>query len=480
MARWTGLPGVESVLRASDAWRDRCFIVDGSIFTDRALWTAANLRELLNRHADNPIMGDRDFFDKLKEQLDGAAPAIVQLAAEVLWFLHLFPGKGVLKPSTKLDQVQTVWSWSGEPAPESHFLEDDCLVGVGHPGTAYLTRRPAEFEYVIRTAMAFKVLPAEERSRLMRDDVPWVFMTWLDEQPGSDRRLARGALLYFLFPDHLERNLSRDHKQQIYSALKDKLPFDKVIRSRAPTVGEYDRAIASIRKVIEQERESTEFDFYQDDVKGLWFTQLRDSSVKEFTSWMATFFKDRGLLLNQPGRDLKSLDDKRSIDPATGFWKNVTFVTSKPPRWLIHFDLTSETLRASVPPFHRSSAIGYANTKGGDSGALAVRVLPVMKLGEGDFREIERWEWVVLLCFGGGLEPGSSGETFEKFDVATGALTYLRRSQPYIFASLLCLNAPEEEVSLQVQDRLRSISYREATEALQALIQVDFPEIPNE
>ena len=480
MARWTGHSDVVSVLEASDAWRDRCFIGDGSILTDRPLWTLANLRDLLTRYADNPIQGSRDFFDKLHEQLFGAPQPVIQLAAEVLWFLHLFPGKGVLGPLKKRDQVETVWSWSGEKAPASPFLDEAHLVGVGHPGTAYLTHRPAELEYVIRTVTAFKALPGDERLRLMRDDTPWSFMRWLDEQPGSDRRLARGALLYFLFPDDLERNLSRDHKQQIYNAFKDKLPAGQVIRARPPAVGDYDRAIASIRRIIEQERGTTEFDFYEEDIKGLWFTALRESSVKEFTSWMNTFFKDRGLQINQSGRDLKSLDDKRAIDPTTGFWKNVNFVTSKPPRWLIHFDLTQTTLQASVPSHHRAVVIGYANTKGGDSGALAVRILPVMKVAEGEFREVERWEWLFLLCFSGGLKPGSAAETFERFDVKTGALTYMREAQRYIFGSLLCLNGPEEEVVLEVNGQNRVVSYREATLALQALIQVDFPEIPHE
>ena len=475
VARWIGYPEVAFVLEAGDAWRDRCFVGSGSIFTDRSLWTLDNLHDLVVRQADNPIYGSRDFFDKLKEQLAGAPSAVVQLAAEVLWFLHLFPSKNTLKPSTKREQVETVWSWSGESAPASLFLDDAHLDGVGHPGTAYLTYRPAEFEYVLRMTIAFKALPADKRRRLMQDDVPWSFVGWLDEQPGSDRRLARGALLYFLFPDYLERNLSRDHKQQIYSALKDKLPADQVIKSRTPKVGDYDRAIALIRSAIEQERGTIEVDFYDENTKGLWFTQLRESSVKEFTSWMNTFFKDRGLLLNQPGRDLRSLDEKRAIDPATGFWRNVTFVTGKPPRWLIHFDITGDNVTAAVPEQHRAAAIGYANTKGGDSGALAVRVLPVVRVDDHEFREVERWEWVFLLCFPSGLEPGSSGEAFDQFDVAAGTLTYLKRDQPYIFAGLLCLNAPDEQVSFEIRGTQRTLSYQDATDALQNLIKVTTP-----
>jgi hypothetical protein len=460
------------VLEAGDAWRERCFLGTTSVLTERALWTLPHLNDLLARYADHPITGKRDFLDKLEEQLSGAPAATTQLAAEILWFLHLFPSGRTLSGATKREQISKVWSWSGESAPSTRFLDDAHLHGVGHPGTAYFTHRPSEYEYLIRVFIAFKSLPPAEQGRLFQEDIPWAFMAWLDSQPGSDRRLVRGAILYFLFPDALERNLSKDHKRQIYASLKGKIGADDVIKSRAPTLGEYDRANAKIRDALETERGTKEIDFYDDETKSLWFTTLREGSVKDFTSWLDTYLKDRGLQLNQSGRDLKRLDEKRAIDPTTGFWVNVTFVTSKPPRWLIHFDATGSELVASVPDQHRAGVIGYANTKGGNSGALAVRILPVIKLGEENYQEVERWEWFLLLCFPGGLEPGSSGEAFDNFDTETGVLSYLKREQPYIFAGLLCLNTGDEQLPLGAGDMSKIISYRDATEALRKLVNV--------
>lgn len=472
MARWTGDPEVVSVLEAGDAWRERCFLGSTSILTDRALWTLPNLTDLVTRYAGNPILGKRDFLDKLQEQLKDAPPATTQLAAEVMWFLHLFPSGRTLTAATKREQILKIWSWSGDAVPSTPFLDDAALHGVGHPGTAYFTHRPAEYEYVIRILIAFKSLPAAEQGRLMQENVPWDFMQWLDGQPGSDRRLARGAFLYFLFPDYLERNLSKDHKRQIYNSLKGKLGAEDIIKSRAPSLGEYDRAITQIRAALTKERGTDEIDFYDDETKSFWFNTLREGSVKDFTSTLNTFLADRGLKLNQPGRDLKKLDEKRAIDPATGFWINPSFVTGKPPRWLIHLDATGDVLTAQIPNLHRAEVIGYANSAKGASGALSVRILPVLKLGDAQFREIERWEWLLLFCFPGGLEPGSSGETFDEFDTTTGALTYLDRDQPYIFAGLLCLNTPDEQLSIEVGGVSKVISYRDATEALGNLIHV--------
>ncbi|MGB3539119.1 MAG: hypothetical protein WBA42_13240 [Mesorhizobium sp.] len=417
-------------------------------------------------------MGSRDFLDKLSEQLKGAPPSVTQLAAEVLWFLNLFPHPGTMKPVTKREQMGTVWRWSGEELPTSTFLDDATLGGVGNPGTAYATHRPMEFEYLLRTVAAFKALPAPEQARLMKEDPPWTFMTWLDEQDGSDRRLVRNTLLYFLFPDHIERNTSRDHKQQIYEALKAKLPVDQRIKSKARSLADLDRALAAIRKVLAEEHGTTEIDFYQDNIKAQWFAPFREGSAKDFSSWLNTLLTDKGLQLNQSGRDIKKLDEKRAISPKTGFWEDVSYVTSKPPRWLLHFDATDPHLTASVPEFKRAGVIGYANTKGGNSGALTVRILPVVKIAAEEFRVVETWEWLLLFCFPGGLPPGSSGEAFDNFDVATGELSYMGKKQPYIYGALLGLNAPDEIFSASVGGNLKTITYREATDALSALIKV--------
>lgn len=472
MARWTGDPEITAVLESADAWRERCFVASTSILSDRPLWTLENLNDLLHRFADNPLLGDRDFLDKLSEQLRDAPPAVPQLAAEVLWFLNLFPHPGTMKPETKREQITRVWGWSGAPAPASPFLDDAHLHGVGNPGTAYATHRPLEFEYLLRTVIAFKSLPAAEQTRLMRDDPPWSFMLWLDEQDGSDRRLVRNTLLYFLFPDYIERNTSRAHKRQIYDALKSKLPPDQRIRAKDSSMLDLDRAIAAIRQVIAAERGTDEVDFYQEGIKAQWFAPFREGSAKDFSSWLSGFLTDRGLQLNQSGRDIKKLDEKRAISPQTGFWEDAGYVTSKPPRWLLHLDATGPELVARVPEFKRAGVIGYANTKGGDSGALTVRIIPVVKIGEDEYRTVETWEWLVLFCFPGGLEPGTSGEVFSNFNVETGDLTYLGASQPYIFSALLGLNAPEETFSATVNGTLKTISYREATDALGKLINV--------
>lgn len=475
MSRWTGEPDIEAVLEGADAWEERCFIQNGSLLTEKSLWTLPLLSDLLQRFADNPIEGSsRDFIDKLSEQLRGASKEAIQLAAEVIWFLLLFPSPTSMKAETKRQTITAVWSWSGEPLPTSKFLDDAHLRGVGHPGTAYLTQRPSEFEYVLRVVIAFKSLPQARQRQLIQENAPWDFGVWLDEQQGSDRRLARNVFLYFLFPDEIERTTSRDHRAQIYEALKGKLPPDQRIRSRTRSLLDYDRAINGIRKVLETERGMHEVDFYQNDIRNQWYAAHREGSRKNFASWLDGYLKDRGLRLNQSGRDttIQRLREDDAVSPETGYWSENSGLNAKPPRWIIHFDLRQPQMTATVPNGHRSRVIGFANTKGGDSGALGVRILPVAKLGNDSFQIIETWEWLLLFCFPNGLRIGSSGQAFDDFDAATGVLTYMGEPTPYVFGGLLCLNSPEESFSTTIDGVVKEITYREATDELAKLIHV--------
>jgi hypothetical protein len=139
---------------------------------------------------------------------------------------------------------------------------------------------------------------------------------------------------------------------------------------------------------------------------------------------------------------------------------------------LLHFDVTNPQIIANVPNMNRAGVIGFANTQSGTSGALAIRILPVLKTGNASFEVAERWEWLLLFCFPYGLTPGTAASAFENFDPATGILTYLSEDQPYIFSGLLALNSTDDNVNVNVGGVEKSVSYREATDALQALLNV--------
>ena len=471
MSRWIGHDHIDAVLGASDAWRERCFVADGSLFGAEALWTLDNIRDLKRRFLGRPIEGaERTFFDKLREQMDGASNEVIRLTAEVVWLLLLFPISSTTKPDTKREQIRGVWRWSGTDLPDTPFLSDPALMGVGHPGTAYLTRRYEQFGFFLEVMDQWKALPGAERSGLMTEDAPWRFMAWLDGFKNADLRPMRNAILYFLFPDHLERNLSNDHRRQIVDALKHRLPEDLRPKGRHPPLGEMDRAISELRKGFEDESDSKKLDFYRPPIYAQWFIGLREKARSEIGAELKKVLSEYDLELRQCGSKKKTLESCKPVDETTGFWANPTDATNKPLRWFLHLELKDDRVIARIPDAHGARRISFANTAQGTSGAVTTRIVPAIKLSEEKFVFYETWEWLLLHCFLPALPAGSSGQLFDEFDEASGKLTYMGEQQDYIAAGLIALQDDDNE--FVAAELPRAINYAEATEAIAALIHV--------
>ena len=470
MSRWIDLDHSEAVLAAADAWRARCFQQDGSLFSDEEIWTLENVQELRQRLTENPIEGTgQNFFEKLKIQLEGAAAGTVRLAAEVAWFLHLYPVSSAVKPETKRSQIKQVWAWSGSEIPKSTHLSDESLTGLGNPGTFYQVKRYLQIMFFLEVMERWKALSEAERNDLLLDDVPWRFVGWLDRIEDAERRPIRNVILYLLFPDDLERTVSNDHRRQIVKALKHRLPKE-MQPSREPSLIELDRAISALRKGFEEECRTREIDFYRPPVYGQWFTAIRENARKQVGADLKKILDEYNLELRQCGSKKKDLGSCKPVDSKTGFWENPPDATNKPLRWLIHLQVELGKVVARIPDPHGSRRIAFANTAQGTSGAVTTRIVPVIKVGDGEFVFYETWEWLLLHCFLPALEIGSSGQLFDRFDETTGRLVYMGGEQPYIAAALIALN---EDDDLFLSSNLpRPLTYAEATEAIAKLINV--------
>ncbi len=217
MATWTGYETTPAVLAQSDAWKEGCLKGNGSIFSDQALWTADNFAELRTHFVDNPILGDQKFYEKLALQLEGARPEVSKLAAEALWLLLMFVGDSYFGAATKTDRIREVWELSGDQLPQTATLDADALAGVANPGTAFLTKIPDEFGFLIGLLVAWKQMPVENRATLL-DDAPWKLCEWVASNDGSAVRAFRHMFLYFCYPSYFERICSRNHKQKLYGS----------------------------------------------------------------------------------------------------------------------------------------------------------------------------------------------------------------------------------------------------------------------
>ena len=253
---------------AATRWSERCLIDDGSILQDELkLWTPALIDELDQRFVQNLDEGEGDFFDKLRAQLSEGSADCHKLMAEILWILMLFQSN--VGASKKRENVQLVWSWSGDKLSEDNpLLADAVLEGLGSAGTAYNTHRWREIAFLIAALRDFKRRDHTKRQSMLND--PWSFTEWLSSLPEARNRQLRHILPHLLFPDSFERISSEKDKRLILTA------FDGVTKKdlRKWELIRIDRALLALRRRLEAEN-SGDIDFYEDELSGTWRTSAK-------------------------------------------------------------------------------------------------------------------------------------------------------------------------------------------------------------
>lgn len=202
MARFCGEMETASKFEAATIWKERCLLVNQSLFSDEAVWTNPNLDALNQYFVNNFHEGEGDFFAKLEMQTAPTDPAVKHLAAEMMWVMLLCPSN--IGAEKKRESVSRIWEWAGDSLPDSdQFLSDTVLSGIGSAGTSFNTNRWRELVYVINFAKQFCQLPLAEREALLSDG--WKLAEWLENIPENESRQFRHMLLFLLFPDIFER-----------------------------------------------------------------------------------------------------------------------------------------------------------------------------------------------------------------------------------------------------------------------------------
>jgi hypothetical protein len=160
-------------------------------------------------------------------------------------------------------------------------------------------------------------------------------------------------------------------------------------------------------------------------------------------------------------------DLRQDINAATGYWEKSS-VTSKPSRLILHLIFETGKVTAVSPIDNTNGNFAYANTANRPVGGLSVRILPVIKLAEQEFKQIQDWEWLLWFCFSPRLKRGSSGQLFDGFNPSDGSFTYMGQRQPYIASGLVTL-VDGSEVFVEEKHSIR-FTYSQATEAIRKLI----------
>src|SRR5450759_1472246 len=277
MSRYCGETETGPILEASARWREVALLGDGSVFTSKHLWTDANLAELNRYFIQNMDESDRQFLEKLHDQLEPSSPSAKQLAAEMMWLMYLCPSS--LKSTHKREVIQKMWSWSGEPFPQpAPMLADNVLSGIGSAGPGYNLNLWRELVFLINFMQGFRRLPYDERKRLLEDG--WAFADWLKKVPDWQARQLRHMLLFMLFPDEFERIFGQSDRRTIAQAFSGK--ESREVNKLDPL--ELDRLLRELRKRLESEYGTSALDYYTTPLMQKWSRQSFADATKGITA----------------------------------------------------------------------------------------------------------------------------------------------------------------------------------------------------
>ena len=254
-----------TILDAAETWKQRCLLEGGSLFSDERLWTLENFRQLHTHFVERPDEGAGSFEEKLRGQLEPAAPEAKRLWAEMTWVYYLIVSS--VKRVTKLDRIRTVWEWSGATLTENHWALGNVLDGgFVNPGMAYLSYQWREFGFIVTTMLDWCSRSPENRKSLLSD--PWGFAEWIDGQNDGYRRQFRHAVLFLLFPDVFEPIMSLHHKKDIVKAFRDRTVEARDVDNMDHA--DLDRGLLAIGERLRDENPGEELHFYESPLKEVW------------------------------------------------------------------------------------------------------------------------------------------------------------------------------------------------------------------
>lgn len=270
---------VGDILNAAKAWRDRCFMKDGSIFSDEPLWTPENIGKLQHRFTgDNLIEGkELSFFEKVEKQLEETEPKVAQLAAEAFWFLYLIVLGGRVNPETKRSRIKQIWELSGLSMPESDYLADAVLTGTADPGFRFLQNLYYELPSLLGVAAEWKSLPDDRKASLI-GHAHWNFAEWVDDHVEGCPQI-RHMILFFLYPDYFEPCVSLTDKRKLVGEMENRLPENRRLKGKGASTTEIDKVIYRIRQSLEEEY-GTPLDFYKSPIIEMWKKTGNSTSSK--------------------------------------------------------------------------------------------------------------------------------------------------------------------------------------------------------
>lgn len=229
----------------------------------RKIWVADVAEMLRRRIEDNPIEGtSQTQWEKLREQLSGADPDVVLLAAEIV-ILREHPVNGS-QAATRRQHLEDVLGILDSPiqVPEnvSKWMATTSTAGF-KPGQSYYGSLWRQLIWVANFIKNWDSQTSEQKASARQN--PWDVEELMLE-PGEDRSDIRNALQFLLFPEYFEPISSQSMKATIRDAFADRLTSPI---SNSPV--EVDKDILRIRRILSDEV-SHPFHFWSPEIRPKW------------------------------------------------------------------------------------------------------------------------------------------------------------------------------------------------------------------
>jgi len=136
------------VYEAAHHWRDQALRSGVSFFDGtQEVWTPECATELQQRFIEGADTGDRNFAEKLEDQMRGASQSACLLMAELM-FVHLLPLTNV-GLEAKLRNIDVIGSWAPNPFETPPELHQALSLGIFNGGVGFNTSRPFHIRYLI-------------------------------------------------------------------------------------------------------------------------------------------------------------------------------------------------------------------------------------------------------------------------------------------------------------------------------------------
>ena len=236
-----------------------------SIFTDKEIFNKNNVAFLIRNFVEKGDASDKDFDEKIKEQLKDASDDEIDLMANIIWLWRLPPKTADRKSSVAffLKNFNKEELMNGDP---NSFLGN--FVGFATAGTYYNINKAFELAYIIRFLEKYLEIGGTEKEiDILKKELGNSIKINEKEKTAS----MYNALLHLFKPEDYMPIISNAHKEAIVATFESKYcktdtgddadDIDKKLKKIK------DRLENDLKGKIELKEKNI---FYDDSVKNMW------------------------------------------------------------------------------------------------------------------------------------------------------------------------------------------------------------------